>query len=57
VPGIWVAGNVADVTAQVTALAVQGLTVAGAINVDLLIEDTPSPSSRRVGAEVIRADT
>jgi thioredoxin reductase len=42
VPGVSVAGNVADVTAQVMASAVQGLTAAGAINVDLLLEDVRS---------------
>lgn len=57
VPGVWVAGNVADVTAQLMASAVQGLTAAGAINVDLVIEDTraavehgrPAPNSSGQG--------
>lgn len=40
VPGVWVVGNLADVTAQVMASAVQGMNAAAAINVDLLFEDT-----------------
>jgi thioredoxin reductase (NADPH) len=39
VPGVWVAGNVADVTAQVTAAAAHGVAAAAAINVDLVLED------------------
>jgi thioredoxin reductase (NADPH) len=39
VPGVWVAGNVADVTAQVMGAAAQGVAAAAAINVDLVLED------------------
>jgi thioredoxin reductase len=39
VPGVWVAGNVGDISAQVMASAVQGLDAGAAINVDLLLED------------------
>ncbi|SOD97603.1 NAD(P)/FAD-dependent oxidoreductase [Blastococcus haudaquaticus] len=39
VPGVWVAGNVADVTAQVMASAAQGMAAATAINVDLVFAD------------------
>jgi thioredoxin reductase len=39
VPGLWVAGNVADISAQVMASAVQGLEAGAAINIDLLFED------------------
>lgn len=39
VPGVWVAGNVGDVTAQVMAAAAQGVAAASAINVDLVLED------------------
>jgi len=39
VPGLWVAGNVADISAQVMASAVQGLEAGAAINVDLVFED------------------
>jgi thioredoxin reductase len=40
VPGAWVAGNVADPTAHVLAAAASGATAAGAINADLIAEDT-----------------
>jgi thioredoxin reductase len=39
VPGVWVAGNVADISAQVMASAVQGLDAGAAINIDLLFDD------------------
>jgi hypothetical protein len=38
--GIWVAGNVADVTAGVMQAASSGVTAAAAINADLAAEDT-----------------
>jgi len=40
VPGVWVAGNVADLHAQVIASAAAGLKTAAAINADLIAEDT-----------------
>jgi thioredoxin reductase len=40
VPGLYVAGNVADVLATVIAAAAAGLTVAAAVNADLIEEDT-----------------
>jgi thioredoxin reductase/SAM-dependent methyltransferase len=40
VPGVWVAGNVADVRAQVITAAAAGLNAAAAINADLVAEDT-----------------
>jgi thioredoxin reductase len=40
VPGVWVAGNVADPMAQVIGSAAAGLTAAAAINVDLVRADT-----------------
>jgi thioredoxin reductase/SAM-dependent methyltransferase len=40
VPGVWVAGNVADVRAQVIVAAAAGLGAAAAINADLVAEDT-----------------
>ncbi|MDO3705763.1 bifunctional NAD(P)/FAD-dependent oxidoreductase/class I SAM-dependent methyltransferase [Micromonospora sp. C28SCA-DRY-2] len=40
VPGVWVAGNVADVRAQVITSAGAGLTAGAAINADLVAEDT-----------------
>jgi thioredoxin reductase/SAM-dependent methyltransferase len=40
VPGVWVAGNVTDVRAQVIASAAGGLAAGAAINADLVAEDT-----------------
>lgn len=40
VPGVWVAGNAADLTANVLASAASGSAAAGAINADLVAEDT-----------------
>jgi thioredoxin reductase len=40
VPGVWVAGNVTDLRAQVVAAAAGGVTVAAAVNADLIDEDT-----------------
>ena len=40
VPGVWVAGNVADPQAQVIVAAGAGLSAAAAINADLIAEDT-----------------
>lgn len=40
VPGVWVAGNVANPTAQLMASAAAGLTAGAAINADLIAEDT-----------------
>ncbi len=38
--GVWVAGNVADVTAGVMVAAASGVTAAAAVNADLIAEDT-----------------
>ncbi|NJC12503.1 thioredoxin reductase/SAM-dependent methyltransferase [Micromonospora profundi] len=40
VPGVWVAGNVADFRAQVITSAAAGLTAGAAVNADLIAEDT-----------------
>ncbi|HWM39808.1 MAG TPA: NAD(P)/FAD-dependent oxidoreductase [Streptomyces sp.] len=40
VPGVWVAGNVANLTEQVIGAAAAGVRAAGAINSDLIAEDT-----------------
>jgi thioredoxin reductase len=40
VPGVWVAGNVTDLAAQVVTAAAQGASAAAAINADLVAEDT-----------------
>ena len=39
VPGVWVAGNVADPRAQVIVAAAAGLDAAVALNADLIAED------------------
>jgi thioredoxin reductase len=39
VPGVWVAGNLADVQAQVVAAAAAGLMAGAAINYDLVLEE------------------
>jgi thioredoxin reductase len=39
VPGVWVAGNVADIMAQVLSSAAAGAAAAAAINMDLVTED------------------
>jgi thioredoxin reductase/SAM-dependent methyltransferase len=40
VPGVWVAGNVTDTSAQVMSSATGGAAAAAAINADLIAEDT-----------------
>jgi thioredoxin reductase len=40
VPGVWVAGNVLDVTAGVMQSAASGVTAAAALNADLIADDT-----------------
>lgn len=40
VPGVWVAGNVSDLSATVIASAAAGVNAAAAINFDLVMEDT-----------------
>jgi len=40
VPGVWVAGNIADIQAQVMTSAAAGLTAGAAINFDLVLEET-----------------
>ena len=47
VPGVWVAGNVADLRAQVITSAAAGLTAAAAINADLIAEDTDAAVAAR----------
>ena len=39
VPGVWVAGNVADVQSQVVSAAAAGLAAGAAVNADLIAED------------------
>ena len=40
VPGVWVAGNVADLMAQVVGAAAAGSMAGAAINADLITEET-----------------
>lgn len=40
IPGVWVAGNVTDLLAQVVTSAAQGAAAAAAVNADLITEDT-----------------
>ena len=40
VPGVWVAGNVTDLTAQVVSAAAGGVVAGAAINADLIAEET-----------------
>jgi thioredoxin reductase len=39
VPGVWVAGNVTDVAAQVVGAAAAGMMAGAAINMDLVESD------------------
>jgi thioredoxin reductase len=39
VPGVWVAGNVTDLKAQVISSAAAGLNAAAMLNADLIAED------------------
>ena len=57
VPGVWAAGNVADLAAQVGGAAAAGAAAAAAINLDLVTEEAreaaaarPAPFSRAVTA-------
>jgi thioredoxin reductase len=54
VPGVWVAGNSADLSAQVSAAAADGARAAAHINADLVAEDTNRAVARLAGAEVTR---
>ena len=48
VAGVWVAGNIADIQAQVVTAAAAGLTAGAAINFDLVLEETRKASGRRL---------
>ncbi len=54
VPGVWVAGNATDLSAQVSAASADGARVAAQINADLLYEDTDHAVARLAGAEATR---
>ena len=46
VPGVWVAGNIADLRAQVMTSAASGPAAGAAINLDLILEDAPPAPAR-----------
>jgi thioredoxin reductase len=50
VPGVWLAGNVADLAAQVGAAAAAGATAGAQINFDLVDEETKAAVEARRGA-------
>jgi thioredoxin reductase len=50
VPGVWVAGNVANLHAQVVVAAGAGVSAGAAINADLIAEDTRQAVAGLVGA-------
>ncbi|WP_432548000.1 NAD(P)/FAD-dependent oxidoreductase [Kineococcus sp. SYSU DK004] len=55
VPGVWVAGNVANPMAQVVASAAAGLMAGAALNADLVAEDTRvALAAHRAQREVVR---
>jgi thioredoxin reductase len=54
VPGVWVAGNVADIVAWVVAAASAGVMAGAAINNDLIAEDTRLAVERRAGGRRAR---
>lgn len=54
VPGVWVAGNSADLSAQASAAAADGARAAAHINADLVAEDTDRAVARLSNAEMIR---
>ena len=47
VPGVWVAGNLANLQAQVIAAAAAGLAAGAAINYDLVLEETRQAAETR----------
>jgi hypothetical protein len=49
VPGVWVAGNLADLAANVMGSANAGAVAAGAINADLISEETDAAVRARRG--------
>lgn len=49
IPGVWVAGNVADLKGQVIASGAAGLNAAAAVNADLIAEDTRLAVAARAG--------
>jgi thioredoxin reductase len=54
VPGVWVAGNATDLSAQVSAASADGARVAAQINADLVVEDTDRAVARLAQAGAAR---
>jgi thioredoxin reductase len=54
VPGVWVAGNATDLSAQVSAASADGARVAAQINADLVFEDTDRAVAHLERAEATR---
>ena len=52
VPGVWVAGNAGDLSAQVGAAAADGVRAAAQINADLIMTDADAAVARRRTASV-----
>jgi len=50
VPGVWVAGNVADPTEQVIGSAAAGVRAAAAVNADPIAEETDRAVAARAAA-------
>jgi thioredoxin reductase len=55
VPGVWVAGNVADLAATVAGAASAGLLAGAAINNDLVAEDTRVAVERAAALRAVAA--
>ncbi|HEU4424405.1 MAG TPA: NAD(P)/FAD-dependent oxidoreductase [Pilimelia sp.] len=55
VPGVWAAGNVADLKAQVISAAAAGMDAAVAINTDLVAEDARSAVNARSAVDAVDA--
>jgi thioredoxin reductase len=54
VPGVWVAGNATDLSAQVSAASADGARAAAQINADLVFEDTDRAVARLAQAGAVR---
>jgi thioredoxin reductase len=54
VPGVWVAGNATDLSAQVSAASADGARVAAQVNADLVVEDTDRAVARLAQAGAAR---
>jgi hypothetical protein len=55
VSGLWVAGNTADVVANIAASVASGSAAAAAINADLIMADTATAVAERRPAGQVRA--